>query len=224
MSQKLTSRERVQEAVEHRTPAGRVPMTFDAEPEVLSHPQSLHPRILLASATGMWRCEIAADRTDLYWLRPAANAPAPSVVDFFTVASELLARYADVTISRVGRFAAIVNRVADHDAPGQFLVEHFCRSELASTALAGLESFEISSHKRYSMGDRFPVNSWIRFQTPDDQTPRPHSVIIVHQDLNTLPNDAQSEFTIAEIGDFFGLAALEHERSLPAFFPGVATP
>jgi hypothetical protein len=210
------------------TPDGELPVTrlfrelfptwqdrFNTEPGVVPDPASSHPRILLASATGMWRCEIAADRADLYWIRPEPRAPAPSIDDFFAVASQMLSQYAEVARSRIGRFAAIVNRVTGHSAPALVLVKHLLRPELATSALSGLESFELATHKRISLGERFLVNAWLRCQTPDDPSRGARPAILVHQDVNTLPEQAVSrEFTTDDLGEFFALAARDHERSL----------
>lgn len=186
---------------------------FTAEPQVVSHPASPHPRVLLRSATGMWRCEIAFDRTDFYWLRPEARAPAPAVDDFYKVAAGLLAHYAETSRSRIGRFAAIVQRIAGHPTPALCAVGHFTRPELAGTAFEGTEVFELYAHKRHAL-DRFMVNASMRCRAAGDGT------ITVEQDLNTLAEQAVSlRFTPDDIAEFFGCAAREHERVLQLHFP-----
>jgi hypothetical protein len=186
---------------------------FNTEPEVVSHPTSPHPRILLRSATGMWRCEIAADRTDFYWLRPEARAPAPSLDEFYQIASSLLAQYAEVSRSRVSRLAAIVKRITGHTTPALFAIEHFLRPELAGTALEGTEAFELYAHKRHAL-DRFVVNASMRCRANNDGT------ITVEQDLNTLAEQAASRrFTLDDIAEFLRHAAREHERVLALYFP-----
>jgi hypothetical protein len=186
---------------------------FNTEPEVVSHPASPHPRILLRSATGMWRCEIAADRTDFYWLRPEARAPAPTLDEFYKVAAGLLAHYAEMSRSRISRLAAVVKRIAGHTAPALLAIGHFMRPELADTALEGTELFELHAHKRHALG-RFVVNASMRCRAAGDGT------IGLEQDLNTLAEQAASHrFTLDDIAAFFGHAAREHERVLPLYFP-----
>lgn len=194
---------------------------FDAPPEVVAHPASPHPRILLGSATGQWRCEIAADRTDFYWLRRAARAPVPAIAEFFSTATEVLGHYAEVTGARVGRLAAIVNRVAAHDAPGRFLAGHLFRPELVGAGIDRTEALEVNLHHLRAMGP-FQVNAWIRCRTPDDPRPAGRQMVLVTQDLNTLGEDAPSRrFTFPETDEFFTLAAREHEDTLGRFFPSV---
>ncbi len=186
---------------------------FNTEPEVVSHPASPHPRVLLRSETGMWRCEIAADRTDFYWLRPDARAPAPSPRDFFEIATGLLGHYLEVTGSRVGRLAAIVRRAAAHAAPARFAVGHFTRPELAGTAFEGTEAFELYAHRQHAL-DRFLVNASMRCSAGAG------GALTLDQDLNTLAEQAASRrFTLADLAAFFGCAAREHERALRLYFP-----
>lgn len=186
---------------------------FNTEPQVVSHPVSPHPRVLLRSATGMWRCELAADRTDFYWIRPEAHAPAPMLDDFYQVAASVLAHYAEVSRSRISRLAAIVRRIADHTAPALFAVDHFTRPELARTALDGTEAFELYAHKRHVLG-RFVVNAAVRCRATGD------GAVDLEQDLNTLAEQAASRrFTLEDIAEFFGHAAREHERVLTLYFP-----
>lgn len=186
---------------------------FNTEPQVVSHPASPHPRVLLRSATGMWRCEIAADRTDFYWIRPEALAPAPTLEEFYQVAAGVLAHYAEVSHGRISRLAAVVKRIAGHTAPALFAVDHFMRPELAGTALEGTESFELYAHKRHVLG-RFVVNAAMRCRATGD------GIVDLEQDLNTLAEQAGSRrFTLEDIAEFFGHAAREHERVLALYFP-----
>jgi hypothetical protein len=186
---------------------------FAGEPQVVSHPASPHPRILLRSATGMWRCEIAADRTDFYWLRPEARAPAPAVDDFFQAATGLLVRYADVSRNRVSRFAAIVKRLAPSSTPALAAISHIVRPDLAASALDSSERFQLHTHKRQVL-DRFVVNASVRWAAEPDGT------IGLEQDLNTLAEQAVSRrFTLEDIAAFFRHASREHERVVQLYFP-----
>jgi hypothetical protein len=191
---------------------------LDADPQVAAHPASPHPRVLLRSGSGAWRCEIDATRADLYWLRPDARAPAPSVADFFAAATRVLVEYAEVTGARIGRFAAIVNRGAAHSAPGLFIGKHFLRGDLGG-GITRAESVEIDLHDRRALGP-FLVNAWLRCRTPDDPDPAARRIVQLVQDLNTLGEDAgASAYTSDEIREFMSLAASEHERVLAQFFP-----
>lgn|GEM_PF-3333907 len=192
---------------------------FDTEPQVVPHPTSRHPRVLLRSGTGMWRCEIAADRTDFYWIRPEPRAPAPAVEDFFTIAGGMLAQYAAHARSRVGRMAAVVSRVATHAAPARFLVQHYARPQLAA-GLEGTESFELNTGKRYALGGRFLVNALMRCRTPSDNGPGTPGAVLLDQDLNTLADRAPAEqFDADDLATFFPLAARDHAFALATMFP-----
>jgi len=186
---------------------------FATEPQVVSHPASPYPRILLRSATGMWRCEIAADRTDFYWLRPEIRSPAPAVVDFYQVAAGVLAHYAEVSRSRISRLASVVKRLAAHPTPALASAEHFVRPDLASAAFHGVETFELHRHHSHAL-DRFVVNAWVRWRAQPDGT------IGLEQDLNTLAEHAMSQhFTLDDVAAFFGHAARDHERVAQHYFP-----
>lgn len=186
---------------------------FAGEPQVVSHPASPYPRILLRSATGMWRCEIAADRTDFYWLRPEVQAPAPTVEEFFQAATGLLVHYAELSGSRVSRFAAIVKRLAPSTTPALAAIHHLVRPDLAAGALDASEAFQLHGHRRHVL-DRFAVNATVRWGADPDGT------IAIEQDLNTLAEQAVSRrFTLEDVAAFFRHASREHDRVIQLYFP-----
>lgn len=197
---------------------------FEAEPEVTAHPSSPQPRVLLRSATGMWRCEIAADRTDLYWIRPEPDAPAPSLADFGAIAAGLLGQYAEATGSRIGRMAALVSRVARHRAPALYLLGHLGHPQLTATAYDGIEAFDLSTRRRLALGGRFLVNASMWSRTTDEPGVGAAAVVLVDQDLNTLADRAAAErFTTADLCEFFAIAARDHDATLVACFPPPAS-
>lgn len=141
---------------------------FDAEPTIVPAMEGIPrevPRLILQSKSEDWRCEIASARINLFWRKPKADAPEPTLAQFFAEATRLLNEYREFLGARVGRIAAVLKRYAQHPSPGLFLAKHFCRESWLTRPLNRPEHFELHAHKRFSLAGRFDVNSWVRSKT-----------------------------------------------------------
>lgn len=197
---------------------------FDADPSVLPLqevvPREL-PKLILLSKSGLWKCEIASARINLFWFRSKASDTEPRTQDFFTSSLRFLNEYVAFQRARVGRMAAVLKRYAEHPSPGSYLVAHFCQGRWLSGPMKVSESFELHVRTNYNLADKFRVNSWIRNKTgqvfpPDEKRP----IILVEQDLNTLAEEAATmDFTTEDVEMFYTAAAVDSDRILRSYYP-----
>jgi hypothetical protein len=200
---------------------------FDGEPVVLPFPGAVPrevPRVILQDKTEMWRCEISSARMNIFWRRTSAEGQIPSSAEFFGEAGVRLTEYQNFQRARVGRVAAVVNRFVPQETPGVFLARHFCQDRWLTAPLNRPESFELHAHKKYDLAG-FRLNSWVRNKSgellqPDGRPPRP--VLVVEQDLNTLPEDEPTRsFSGDEIRRFYEVVVPELDHILGLYFPTV---
>jgi hypothetical protein len=201
---------------------------FDGEPVVLPLPAAVPreiPRVILQDKRGTWRCEVSSARVNIFWRRTQDVDPAPALGEFFEDAAARLIEYQDFQRARAGRLAAVLNRFTQADSPGLYLAQHFCHERWLRAPLNRPESFELHAHKQYGLAD-FRVNSWVRNKTaalayPESKTPRP--IVLVEQDLNTLPEDAPNvSLNPADIRRFFGAVVPEFDHILGLYYPNEA--
>jgi hypothetical protein len=199
---------------------------FDGEPLILPQPpvDALPrdiPRVVLQSSKGEMRCELAAARVNMYWTRTSANTPDPDLGAFFARTTGLFSDYLRVLPTRVGRLAAVINRFAQHESPGAFLAEQFCKPELRRAPFNRPESFELHAHKKFALSGRFEVNSWVRNKTGASHFDELSSaIVLVEQDLNTLAESAAAEaFTEQDISEYFALCARNFDNILALYYP-----
>ncbi len=189
-----------------------MPLPSDAPSEI--------PRIILQSSTMHHKLELAPKRANLFWLRQAETDKI-ILEDYLCFAAGLLCDYVNIVSGKVGRIAAVLNRSLIDPNPGLFLAQHFCKEKWLSAPFNRPESFEIHSHKRYSLADRFNVNSWVRCKTGFLVKPDRKSIILVEQDINTIPEEMETrEFSDEEIRDFSRLVEVEFDSILSLYFPG----
>jgi hypothetical protein len=104
-----------------------------------------------------------------------------------------------------------------------FLARHFCRDRWLTAPLNRPESFELHAHKRYTPPTlpHFVINSWIRAKTGHlGQEPERIPIVLVEQDLNTIPEEASSrDFSASDITDFLRTVPPELESILLLYFP-----
>jgi hypothetical protein len=200
---------------------------FDGDPVILPAaaeglPREI-PKIILSSTSGTWRCEIASARINLFWRRTktVTIALTPSAAAFYSDAASLLNEYSAVVKARVGRMAAVVNRYASHPEPGIFLAGHFCQDRWLKAPLNRPEHFELHAHKRFMMAGQFTVNSWVRNKTGRmDVEGSPTPIVLVEQDINTIPEDSERRsFESGEITRFFEATAREIDVVLALYYP-----
>lgn len=198
---------------------------FDADPTVFPpFPGGVPgevPRIILQSQGGMWRCEIASARVNLFWRRTTQETSPVALGAFFAQASAVLHSYQHCLGPRIGRLAAVLTRFAQHDSPALLLAHHFCRDRWREAPLNRPESFELHAHKRFLLGGTFQVNSWARSKTGHLMLGDKHvSVVVFEQDINTLAEEAPTKsFSVDEIGHFWRVVTSEFDVILKLYYP-----
>ena len=195
---------------------------FDGEPTVLppidGMPAEL-PRITLQSKSLVWKCEIGPGRINFYWQRVDKDQPQIDVNEFQQIATDRLEEFLRWASPRVGRLALVINRFARAESPARLLAEHFCKPEWLVAPFNRPENFELHSHKRFSLGDEFQVNSWVRCKTASERDGG-HPVVVCEQDLNTLQEDTnEASFSAEQMHAFFRHAASEMNAILALYFP-----
>jgi len=196
---------------------------FDSPPISMPLPSNAPseiPRIILQDSTMHKKLELAPKRANFFWLRQT-ETDTIILEDYLTFATDVLSDYIKIVTGKVGRIAAVLNRSLLNPNPGLFLAQHFCKEKWLTAPFDRPESFEIHSHKRYSFAQRFKVNSWVRCKTGLLVKPDRKSIILIEQDINTIPEDMETrEFSDEEIRDFFRLVKKEFDLILSLFFPG----
>ena len=197
---------------------------FDADPVILPHEEGMPreiPRLILRSRMDAWRCEIASARINLFWQRPKVDVSTPTVGNFYEGAVKLLNEYCGLLECRVGRLAAVLRRIAPNQLPGLFLAKHFCKESWLEKPFNRPENFELHAHKRFLLAGKYDVNSWVRNKTgtlSSEKEKQP--IVLVEQDLNTLPEHAhERSFSETEINDFFSAAVPEFDIILKTYYP-----
>jgi hypothetical protein len=189
-----------------------MPVPTDAPSEI--------PRIILQSSDMQKRLELAPKRANLFWLRQA-ETDTIVLENWLASAPDILCEYVKIASGKVGRIASVLVRFLRNPNPGAFLAQHFCKEKWLVAPFNRPESFEIHSHKKYSLARRFNVNSWVRCKTGIFNKPNQEPIILVEQDINTLAEEMEErEFSDAEIRDFFQLVKQEFDSILSLYFPG----
>lgn len=201
---------------------------FDGEPLILprrARPKDAQPAIreiptiVLSSSSGAWRCEIADARMNVVWSALRDQENEESISEVIGTTKRFMAEYIDSLRVRVGRMAAVINRYAQHPSPGLLLARHFCQTRWGEAPLNRPESFELHAHKRFNLGAKYVVNSWVRSRTAvigENQEP----IVSVEQDLNTLSEEASSrQFSTDDVSEFLSLAAAEFDSILALYYP-----
>lgn len=195
---------------------------FDKEPTILPSADGMpydFPRITLQNSTGDWKCDFSNSRTNMYWQKTDVGNNI-SLPEFYKEASRYLGDYAEIADCQVGRIAAVINRFAQHDCPGKFLANHFCKEELLVKPFNRSESFELHAHKKYEISG-FNVNSWVRNKSIRISFPgmEESPAILVEQDLNTLSEEASElVFDRDKIGAYFETCVPEFDQIIDLYY------
>ena len=200
---------------------------FDGDPVVLPHAEAIPreieiPRLTLLSKAGAWRCEFAPTRLNIHYTIAAAPEPAtPTISSFLDDCTTRFQEYQRATGARIARLAVVTTRYARHDTPGRYLAGHFCKPAWLSGALNRPESFELHAHKRFTMGGKFFVNSWVRSKTGTATIAgKTDPIVLVEQDLNTLAEDLPTRaFSAADVAEFYAAAARELDHIIAMYYP-----
>lgn len=196
---------------------------FDGAPVVLPAglPLPEIPRVVLASADGAWRFEVAATRASVFCTATTDHLPITAQA-FFAEAARLLVDYTQTFQLRVARLGGVLTRAALRSAPGTYLARHFCSERWAMQPLNRPEAFELHAHKRYELQGWGLVNSWVRNKTAQVVRPPlgPQPAVVVEQDLNTMSEDvATSRYSDAQVQSFFSLLSTEFDNILCLYYP-----
>jgi len=198
---------------------------FDGDMQVVPLPSEVPPElphVQLQSSDGRWRLSMAPARIDSYW-RNAGSDSQPSLGGVVVECAEVLERYVQESHVRVARVAMVIIRTTAVDDPAQALIKRFCNDASQRTPFNRSAAFEIHNHKEYRPRRDdivYAINSWVRCKAAKRVTDD-KSVILVHQDLNTLVTEMESRrFAPEEIHAFFQMAAVESDDILRNYFPG----
>lgn len=196
---------------------------LDAEPVVMSAPPEIPgeiPRVILATKTGEWRCEVASARLN-FFLVLVDEGKKFSWEDFLTRTLSVLDCYDDAVKTRVARLASVLTRYVQHASAGRLLVDRFCRAEFVEGAFKDVGDFELHAHRRSLLGEKFRVNSWIRNKVGTMTSPnRTDPILLIEQDINTLPEDlGTASFKREEWSSFFRAAEKQFDETLDSLYP-----
>jgi len=200
---------------------------FDAEPVTLPIPAGAPndiPKLILESKSKSWKCEFASGRVNVFWRKSSEGPTLSTSSEFFHIVGPILTEYIQFQRARIGRIAAVLHRMVEHQSPGLLLNNHFCQERWRKAPFDQPERFELHTHKRFLLAERFQVNSWVKNKAVKGSIgDRPFSAVIVEQDINTLPEDADtSDFNEAEVESFFSAASAELDEILSLYYPGGA--
>lgn len=200
---------------------------FDGEPIVTPLAPGLPPdvpRLVIPSADGRWRIQVAPRRCDIFWETPPEQGDIPAD-EFVGEAVQAFAAYFEQVIDpeelRVTRMAYTTRRWAPSANPGHELAQYFCRAELqeADGPLNRPEDFQLHAHKRYDPGGLPQVNSWVRWVAA--RNPRTgQGAIVLSQDLNTLAEQEDTaRYSYEDVHNFIDRAAREVDAILHTYLP-----
>jgi len=186
-----------------------VPIPGDAPKEI--------PRIILLSADGKFKLEIAESRVNFFRYRQDDDVRI-GINQTLNLCSRILQEYKDCTQATIGRLALVVVKFLEQENPGLALASHFCKDKWIIEPFDRPENFEIHSHKKYTLG-RFNVNSWVRCKT-GRLTKNNEPIVLVTQDINTLAEELEeNNFDIEQVKNFLKIAYKEQEQVLRKYFP-----
>jgi hypothetical protein len=81
--------------------------------------------------------------------------------------------------------------------------------------------FELHAHRRSLLGEKFRVNSWIRNKVGTMTSPnRTDPILLIEQDINTLPEDlGTASFKREEWSLFFRAVEKQFDETLDSLYP-----
>lgn len=205
---------------------GKYSDRFNGDPVVIPIPPDAPreiPRIILKNQDESWKAQFSSTRLDIIWLRNYLKNDVLDITDFLNYSDKIFSSYRELTKTRFGRLALIINRIQKSSDPGKELASHFCKQQwLQSKALNRPENFELHAFKKYKVNEEIgEVNSWIRHKTVRVKVDMTNiaNAISVEQDLNTLqernePDDYESLRKI-----FFKTAPNEMGKIFALYYP-----
>ena len=198
---------------------------FNSDPVIIQLPPDVPreiPRMILKNQDESWKAQFSSTRLDVIWSRNYLRNDVLDSNEFLEYANKIFDSYRNLTRTRYGRLAFIINRVQESSNPGRELATHFCKQQwLESKALNRPENFEIHAFKRYKVNEEIgEVNSWIRHKTVKVKTDMTDIAdgILVEQDINT-PQERSESFDYEEIRKiFFRTASDEMQKIITLYY------
>ena len=195
------------------------PVVFQIPPDA---PREI-PRMVLRNQDESWKAQFSSTRLDIIWLRNYLKNEILDISEFLNYSNKIFDSYRELTNTRFGRLAFIVNRVQKSSNPGRELANHFCKQMwLKTKALDRPEDFELHAFKRYKADEIIgEINSWIRHKTVRVKVDMTNMVnaILVEQDLNTPQEKNETEDYEPLLENFFLMAPKEMEKILDLYYP-----
>lgn len=192
-----------------------IPMPPDVPPEI--------PRVILRDRHGFHEVSVSPDRLIVSLRSNGYNSP--DAIDAARMrACEFATSYARVNSGRVNRIALNRIRVLDGTDGAMRLVRYFVKPSLSDSAshphgpLSRCENFEIHAHKRYSITEGLIINSWVRCKTAI-KLPEKAPAISIEQDLNTLGEETDRRFEIAQVQSVYERMIPEADSIFNLYFP-----
>ncbi|GAH55294.1 unnamed protein product [marine sediment metagenome] len=175
------------------------------------------PRIILHSADGKFKLEIAESRVNFFRYRKDDDVEIDTS-QIRDLSSRVLKEYKDCTHSIIGRLALVVVKSLESENSGFTLARHFCKDKWIAELFSRPDNFEIHSHKNYTLKE-FNINSWVRCKT-GRLAKNNEPIILVTQDINTLAEELEKrDFSIRQLEAFLEIAYKEQEQTLRKYFP-----
>jgi len=196
---------------------------FDGEPTLIPVPEgapSNIPIMQLSNKAGELQFRFSRIRVDFELRSTSTKKPVEDVNSFFETAINHIVEFADIFNLTIKRLAVNCNRYAKQVDPGLYLAQHFCNEKWWLEApLNRPKQFELSAHKRFELYKGLEVNSWVRNKTGISTTTG-ESLILVEQDINTLPEEMDTcRFSVEEIERFFKHNIKELDHILELYYP-----
>ncbi len=199
-------------------------MIYDGDPMSLPLSQAVppdFPTTTLQSRDQSLGIELARTKINLYWKRLELNKDVSvDISNIYSQFAERIATIAEKNKVVIGRLAALRMSMGDEPTPGRVLSKQFCREEILSGSLRGVEGFELHAHKVFELYQAQNVNSWVRIKTSGSPGPD-YEHIFIEQDINTLAEEINiRNFDRANIMRFFHEASKQLDSILIEYFPG----
>jgi hypothetical protein len=198
---------------------------FDGEPTLIPVPEGAPsgiPIMQLNNKTGELQFGMSRVRIDFELRSQSTEKPIESVISFFEQVIDYLNELVNTFKLTVQRLAVNTHRFAIQENPGLYLAQHFCKEKWwVESPMNRPKQFELNAHKRFDLyGDQsLEVNSWVRNKT-GISTITNESLIIVEQDINTLPEEIDvRRFSEQEILKFFLQNIKELDHILALYYP-----
>lgn len=194
---------------------------FSGDPVIFPFPDQAPrdlPRVIFPDPDGIWRCEIAPARLNLFW-QSSGHHPPLDLSTFVEAAAQVFRSYSGSEQSRVDRLAMVVTRFARSATPAEFLSQHFLAQRWVEGSSLGNVEFNI--HSTFRLAERIAANVWMRNSNAfvEEDGTRVNGVLL-EQDINTLfSDDPEMNFDGDDIEVFFRSVGSAFDEFLAYYYP-----